>query len=95
LSEPPKLQCLNKIFQIQKSTKGSLLPLFPAAQEAKCIAPPASYLVERGSSWVTYRLSKVSKHLYGVKRGDLRLSLITLQPDFQKLADVQQAQETH
>jgi hypothetical protein len=39
-------------------------------------------------------LSEVRNGLDVVKRGDLRLSLTTLQSDFQKLASVHQAQGT-
>jgi hypothetical protein len=59
------------------------------------IAFPTSYLVESGFIWVTYMLSKLHNRLDVVKRGDLCLSLTTLQPDIQRLASVHQAEGTH
>jgi len=56
------------------------------------IAFPTLYLAESGFSWVTFLLSEVRNYLYGVKRGDLHLSLTTLQPDIQTLASAHQAQ---
>jgi hypothetical protein len=58
------------------------------------IAFPTAYLVETDFSRATYLQSKVCICLYVPKRGDLPLSLTTLQPDIQKLASVHQAQRT-
>ena len=46
------------------------------------------YLVESGFRWVTYLLPKVCNPLQSVKRGDLYLSVTTMQPNTQKLASV-------
>jgi len=44
---------------------------------------------------VTHLLLKVRNYLHAVKRDNAHLSLITLQPDIQKLTSVHQAQRAH
>jgi hypothetical protein len=71
-----------------------LLPLWAFMARSREKFTFTSYLVGSGFSWVTYLLSKVRNRLDVVKRGDLRVSLTTLQLDIQKLASVHQAQRT-
>lgn len=56
---------------------------------------PTSYVVEFGSSFVTFLLSKVCDRFDVAKRCDFRLSLTTEQLDIQKFASGLQAQGMH
>ncbi|KAK2719533.1 hypothetical protein QYM36_005123 [Artemia franciscana] len=51
------------------------------------IAFPTSYLVEAGFSRVSQMLSKARNRLDIVKRGDLRLSLTSIEPNIRKFAE--------
>lgn len=59
------------------------------------IAFPSSYLVESGFSRMSHLLSKARNRLDIVKRGDLRLSLTSMEPDINKLAAQHQPQGSH
>ena len=59
------------------------------------IAFPTSYLVEAGFSRVSQILSKARNRLDIVKRGDLRLSLTSIEPNIKKLVEKHQPQGSH
>ncbi|XP_076045804.1 zinc finger MYM-type protein 6-like [Oratosquilla oratoria] len=59
------------------------------------LAFPTSYLVETGFSRVMHLLSKTRNRLDIEKRGDLRLSLTSLEPNIDKLAALHQSQGSH
>ncbi|XP_068243860.1 SCAN domain-containing protein 3-like [Palaemon carinicauda] len=70
-------------------------PLLWDSAHISVIAFPTSYLVESGFSCVSQLLSKARNRLDIVKRGDLRLSLISMEPDIKKLAEQHQPQGSH
>ncbi len=70
-------------------------PLLWDKAQLYVIAFPSSYLVESGLSRVSHLLSKVRNILDIVKRGDLPLSLILMEPDIKKLAEQHQPQGSH
>jgi len=70
-------------------------PLLWDKAQLYVIAFPSSYLVESGFSRVSHLLSKVRNRLDIVKRGDLRLSLTSMEPDIKKLAEQHQPQGSH
>ncbi|KAK2727243.1 hypothetical protein QYM36_007921 [Artemia franciscana] len=59
------------------------------------IAFPTSYLVEVGFSRVSQILPKARNRLDIVKRGDLRLSLTSIEPNIKKLVEKHQPQGCH
>ena len=59
------------------------------------IAFPTSYQVERGFSAVSRLLTKQRNKLHISERGDLRLLLINLHPDFDSLIAMHQAHPSH
>ncbi|KAK2724169.1 SCAN domain-containing protein 3-like [Artemia franciscana] len=59
------------------------------------IAFPTSYLVEAGFNRVSQILSKARNRFDIVKRGDLRLSLTSLEPNIKKLVEKHQPQGSH
>ncbi|KAK2715735.1 hypothetical protein QYM36_010341 [Artemia franciscana] len=59
------------------------------------IAFPTSYLVEAGYSRVSQILSKARNRLDIVKRGNLRLSLTSKEPNMKKLVKKHQPQGSH
>ncbi|XP_076358993.1 SCAN domain-containing protein 3-like [Tachypleus tridentatus] len=70
-------------------------PLLWDKAQLYVIAFPTSYLVESGFSRVSQLLSKARNRLDIVKRGDLRLSLTSMEPDIKKLAAQHQPQGSH
>ncbi|XP_076322021.1 zinc finger BED domain-containing protein 5-like [Tachypleus tridentatus] len=70
-------------------------PLLWDKAQLYVIAFPTSYLVELGFSRVSQLLSKARNRLDIVKRGDLRLSLTSMEPDIKKLAEQHQPQGSH
>ena len=54
-----------------------------------------SYLVESGFSHVSPLLTKVHNRIDIVKRGDLWLTLTSMEPDIEKLAERHQPQGSH
>ncbi|KAK2712745.1 hypothetical protein QYM36_011442 [Artemia franciscana] len=54
-----------------------------------------SYLAEAGFSRVSQMLSKARNRLDFVKRGDLRLSLTSIEPNIMKLVEKHQPQGSH
>ena len=70
-------------------------PLFWDKTQLYVIAFPSSYLVEVRFSRVSNLLSKVRNRLDSVKRGDLRLSLTTIEPDIKKLTAQHKPQGSH
>ncbi|XP_076348271.1 SCAN domain-containing protein 3-like [Tachypleus tridentatus] len=70
-------------------------PLLWDKAQLYVIAFPTSYLVESGFSRVSQLLSKARNRLDIVKRGDLRLSLTSMEPDIKKLAEQHQPQGSH
>ncbi|XP_076044738.1 protein FAM200C-like [Oratosquilla oratoria] len=59
------------------------------------LAFPTSYLVETGFSRVMHLLSKTRNRLGTEERGDLRLSLTSMEPNIDKLAALHQSQGSH
>ncbi|XP_076324343.1 SCAN domain-containing protein 3-like [Tachypleus tridentatus] len=70
-------------------------PLLWDKAQLYVIAFPTSYLVESGFSRISQLLSKVRNRLDIVKRGDVRLSLTSMEPDIKKLAEHHQPQGSH
>ena len=70
-------------------------PLLWDKAQLYVIAFPTSYLVESGFSRVSQLLSKARNRLDIVKRGDLRLSLTSMEPDIKKLVEQHQPQGSH
>ena len=70
-------------------------PLLWDKAQLYVIAFPTSYLVESGFSHVSQLLSKARNRLDIVNRGDLRLSLTSMEPDIKKLAEQHQPQGSH
>ncbi|XP_076324411.1 zinc finger BED domain-containing protein 5-like [Tachypleus tridentatus] len=70
-------------------------PLLWDKAQLYVIAFPTSYLVESGFSRVSQLLSKARNRLDIVKRGDVRLSLTSMEPDIKKLAEHHQPQGSH
>ncbi|XP_076348273.1 SCAN domain-containing protein 3-like [Tachypleus tridentatus] len=70
-------------------------PLLWDKAQLYVIAFPTSYLVESGFSRISQLLSKARNRLDIVKRGDLRLSLTSMEPDIKKLAEQHQPQGSH
>ncbi|XP_029657565.1 SCAN domain-containing protein 3-like [Octopus sinensis] len=70
-------------------------PLLWNEIETLIIAFPSTYLVERGFSAVSNILTKKRNKLQIVNRGDLRLSLSTIEADIKRLTNSHQAQGSH
>ena len=70
-------------------------PLLWQKAQLYVIAFPLSYLVESGFSHVSHLISKSRNRLNIVKRGDLRLSLTSMEPNIKKLAEQHQPQGSH
>ena len=70
-------------------------PLFWQKAQLYVIAFPSSYLVESGFSHVSHLLSKSRNRLDIVKRGDLQLSLTSMEPNIKKLPEQHQPQGSH
>ena len=70
-------------------------PLLSDKVQFYVIAFPTSYLVEVGFSRVSQMLSKDRNRLDIVKRGDLRLSLTSIEPNITKLTEKNQPQGSH
>ena len=70
-------------------------PLLWDKAQFYAIAFPISYLVEAGFSRVSQMLSKARNRLDIVKRGDLRLSLTSIEPNTKKLVEKHQPQGSH
>ncbi|XP_068208491.1 protein FAM200A-like [Palaemon carinicauda] len=83
-------------YKVWKSNDvAKMYPLLWDRAHIHVIAFPASYLVESGFSRVSQLLSKARNRLDIVKRGDLRLSLTSMEPDIKKLAEQHQPQGSH
>ena len=75
-----------------------LVEKYPAtcAAALKLLLPfPTTYLVESGFSVINDLLTKKRNRLDIVNRGDLRLRLTKMQPNFVKLASCHQSQPSH
>ena len=82
-------------YNIWKTNDIAKYPLLRDKAQLYVIAFPSSYLVESGFSRVSHLLSKVRNRLDIVKRGDLRLSLTSMEPDIKKLTEQHQPQGSH
>jgi hypothetical protein len=92
MSGPLKFHCLKKYFKFKTESKVALYPQQHKRQICLFLLFPSPYLVESVFIWVTHAVEACN--CLDVKRGDLYLSLTTLQLDVSKLASVYQAQET-
>ena len=70
-------------------------PLLWHKAQFHIIVFPTSYLVEAGFSRVSQMISKACNRLDIVKRGDLRLSLTSIEPNIKKLVEKHQPQGSH
>jgi hypothetical protein len=89
---------LHKIKSTMMWLDSGIAMKFPlcAAKALKMLLPfPSSYLVETGFSAVNDILTKKRNRLKMTVRGDLRVKLSHLQPDFLALAKCHQAQGSH
>jgi len=89
------IYCIHiKYFKFETESKVPFCPTYPAAQKAKLyfIAFVTSYLIWSDFSWVNYLVWRVCSILDIAQKGELRLSLTTMQPVIHNLASVHQAQ---
>ncbi|KAK2726991.1 hypothetical protein QYM36_007736 [Artemia franciscana] len=83
-------------YNIRKTTDvATKYPLLWDKAQFYVIAFPTSYLVEAGFSRVSQMLSKARNRLDIVKRGDLRLSLTSIEPNIKKLVEKHQPHGSH